>query len=152
MKLYLSLDPNDRKWACITMYGGQVTFMSKGDMYAMAAEYASYVTRGAITFIRKNGEVAPILQDWSPEKWPEENQVIAKELYFIAKELSYESDIYRAIVAKALKIPYSSVTRNQRDKVKSVISPWLDKSDAGELMIRLAKAVLLNDSNVLLSN
>jgi hypothetical protein len=40
-------------------------------------------------------------------------------------DIPYETDLYIAIAAKALDIPYSSVTRSQRDKTKKMISPWL---------------------------
>jgi hypothetical protein len=39
----------------------------------MAAEYASYLTRGAITFTRKDGTQAPVVQVWNPEQWLKEN-------------------------------------------------------------------------------
>jgi hypothetical protein len=47
--------------------------MNDGDMYAMAAEYASHLTGGALKFIRKNGKPAPVMREWNPDKWLKKN-------------------------------------------------------------------------------
>lgn len=67
----LYIDPADRSRACVTSHGNQLTFAlpHRGDMYVMACCYASYISDGALTFIRKDGFTEPIPNTWDPERW-----------------------------------------------------------------------------------
>jgi hypothetical protein len=73
IRFSMSIDPKDRGRAYVTSHGCQITFMNDGDMYAMAAEYASHLTGGALKFIRKNGKPAPVMREWNPDKWLKKN-------------------------------------------------------------------------------
>ena len=68
-KFTMSIDPKDRSRAYVTSHGNQNSFINNGDMYAMAAEYASYLSNGAVKFIRKDGKPAPIVESWNPVLW-----------------------------------------------------------------------------------
>jgi len=82
----MSIDPKERDRAYVTSHGGQCTFINNnGDMYAMAAEYASYLTEGALTFIRKNGKPAPVMRDWNPLQWISENSSAKISKKYIAR-------------------------------------------------------------------
>ena len=76
IQLTVYADPSERSRAYITSHGTQKSFINgdNGDMYAMALEYVSYLTGGALRFVRKNGKKAPVAKQWNPTLWLERNK------------------------------------------------------------------------------
>jgi hypothetical protein len=70
-----NLDPNNRNVASLDFNWTKNTFMNsdKGDMYAMALAYLVYSTKGAVTYIRSDGEKEPLVKTWDPDKWFNKN-------------------------------------------------------------------------------
>jgi len=65
------VDPANRERAYSTVHGAQNSFVGGGDMYAMTLGYATYLSRGALEYIR-HGCVVPLstrLHGWSAERW-----------------------------------------------------------------------------------